>query len=131
MALYDIYKGEELKIAEKIQQRRYQMLVHSYIYYELNQNIVSDSQWSKWATELADLQDKYPELAKNVVYADDFEGWDGSSGAFLDYSAKPNIIATANKLLSKPAPKKTNALFTPIVKKAPVIKTSVPKKKLF
>ena len=131
MALYDIYKGAELKIAEKIQQRRYQMLVHSYIYYELNQNIVSDSQWSKWATELADLQVKYPELAKNVVYATDFEGWDGSSGAFLDYSAKPNIIMTANRLLDRHTPKKTAPLFTPTVKKAPVSKTSSPKKKLF
>lgn len=131
MALYDIYSGEELKIAEKIQQRRYQMLVHSYIYYELDKNIVSDSQWSQWATELAELQSKYPELAKEVPYAKDFANWDGSSGAFLEYKDKPNIIATASRLLSTPASTKTNALFTPIVKKAPVIKTSVAKKKLF
>ena len=97
--LYEIFSGEELKIAEKIQQRRYQMLVHSYIYYELNENIVSDSKWSSWATELARLQNDFPEIAKQVYYAKDFEGWDGSSGAFLDYTYKPNIIATAEKLL--------------------------------
>lgn len=47
MKLYEIYRGEKLKIAELILQRRLQMLVHSYIYYELNDNIISDSTWSK------------------------------------------------------------------------------------
>lgn len=142
MALYDIYSGEELKIAEKIQQRRYQMLVHSYIYYELNKNVVSDSQWSKWATELAELQNQYPEIAKSVIYAKDFENWDGSSGAFLDYSNKPNIVTTANVLLSSHTTKKPTTLFAPTQPKSqqlfapkqskPLIKqTSVPKKKLF
>jgi hypothetical protein len=131
MALYNIYSGEELKIAEKIQQRRYQMLVHSYIYYEMNQNIVTDSQWSKWAVELAELQNKYPNIANTVVYANDFENWDGSSGAFFDYTNKPNIVTTAQALLRKPAPKKTNTLFTPQVKKPLINKTSTTKKKLF
>ena len=63
MKLYEIYQGEQLKIAELILQRRLQMLVHSYIYYELNDNIISDNTWSKWAVELADLQNKYPEIA--------------------------------------------------------------------
>ena len=36
---YDIYTGKDLEIAELIQQRRLQILVHSRIYYELNQNI--------------------------------------------------------------------------------------------
>lgn len=56
MKLYEIYQGEQLKIAQLILQRRLQMLVHSYIYYKLNDNIISDSTWSKWAVELADLQ---------------------------------------------------------------------------
>ena len=101
---YEIFSGEELTIAEKIQRRRYQMLVHSYIYYELDNNIISDSQWSQWATELAELQSKYPEIANQVIYAKDFEDWDGSTGAFLSYKHKPNIITTARRLLQKPNP---------------------------
>ena len=58
------------------------MLVHSYIYYELNENIVSDAQWSKWAVELAELQKKYPKESAEVEYYEDFKDWDGSSGAF-------------------------------------------------
>ena len=59
------------------------MLVHSCIYYKMDQNIISDTQWSKWGTELADLQNKYPEISKQVRWAEAFEDWDGSSGAFL------------------------------------------------
>ena len=101
---YEIFSGEELTIAEKIQRRRYQMLVHSYIYYELDNNIISDSQWSQWATELAELQSKYPDIANQVIYAEDFEDWDGSTGAFLNFKNKPNIISAACRLLQKPNP---------------------------
>lgn len=103
-SVYEMFSGEELKIAEKIQQRRYQMLVHSYIYYELDNNIVSDSQWSQWAVELAELQSKYPDIAARITYAEDFEDWDGSTGAFLTFKNKPNIITTARILLRKFAP---------------------------
>lgn len=127
--LYEIFSGEELKIAEKIQQRRYQMLVHSYIYYEMNENIVSDSQWSKWAVELADLQKKYPEIASQVRYANDFADWDGSSGAFLTYVDKSNIVMIAHRLLQNNSPQNTVTAAPP--KKVPLFKTNPAKKKLF
>lgn len=129
--LYEIFEGEELKIAEKIQQRRYQMLVHSYIYYEMNENIISDSQWSKWAMELAELQRKYPDIAEQVVFADDFAGWDGSSGAFLTYANKPNIVVTAESLIHKHTRKQNPVISIPQPKKPLINKTSTAKKKLF
>jgi hypothetical protein len=129
--LYEIYSGEELKIAEKIQQRRYQMLVHSYIYYNMNENIVSDSKWSAWAVELAEMQHKYPDISKEVPYAKDFEGWDGSSGAFLEYEDKPNIILTANRLLYNSQRKQSPVVSMPKPTKQVPIKSSTPKKKLF
>lgn len=61
------------------------MLVHSYIYYELNSNIVTDSKWAQWAKELEQLQQDYPEESKQVEYYEDFKDWDGSSGAFLKF----------------------------------------------
>ena len=128
---YEIFSGEELKIAEKIQQRRYQMLVHSYIYYELNRNIISDSKWSKWAMELAELQNKYPEIASKVKYAKDFEGWDGSSGAFLTYNDKHNITMTAHRLLFSDTPTGIPEIVVPQPKKVTVSKTTTTKKKLF
>ena len=126
--LYEIFSGEELKIAEKIQRRRYQMLVHSYIYYEMDENLISDSLWSQWAMELAELQIKYPDIAKAVEYAIDFEDWDGSSGAFLTYVNKPNIISIAFALLRD---KNDRPKVITSTKKSSTSKTSTAKKKLF
>lgn len=75
-------------IEEKIQQRRLQMLVHSYLYYEMDQNIIDDATWSKWAMELRDLQKEYPKASQKVKYAKLFADWDGSSGAHLTYDNK-------------------------------------------
>lgn len=82
---YDIYEGHELEIAQLIQRRRLQILVHSYLYYEQDTNIISDQTWNKWAVELVNLQKKYPEIAENVIYAEMFKNWDGASGAFFTY----------------------------------------------
>ena len=79
------------------------MLVHSYIYYELNQNIVSDHKWAEWAKELAQLQKDYPKESAEVEEYDQFKDWDGSSGAFLKFGE--NIKTVAHILLenqSKP-----------------------------
>lgn len=86
-------------IQEKIKQRRRQILVHSYIYYELNENIVSDATWSKWAKELQELQEKYPKEAAEVEEAENFKDWDGSSGAFLNFGE--NIKTVAKILLEQ------------------------------
>lgn len=97
-ALYEIFTGKELEVAQLIQRRRLQMLVHSCIYYKMDQNIISDAQWSRWGTELADLQNRYPEISKQVRWAEAFEDWDGSSGAFLPLD-DPWVVNKAQQLL--------------------------------
>jgi hypothetical protein len=84
-------------IQEKIKQRRRQMLVHSYLYYEKDVNIVSDAQWSKWAMELVELQKKYPKESAEVEEWSQFRNWDGNSGAGLKFSE--NIKSVAERLL--------------------------------
>lgn len=86
-------------IIERIRQRRRQMLVHSYIYYECDQSIVSDADWSKWAKELQQLQKDYPEESKQVEEYEQFKDWDGSSGAFLKFGE--NIKTVAKILLEQ------------------------------
>ena len=83
-------------VSEKIRQRRRQMLVHSYLYYEMDTNLILDITWSKWAVELAELQKKYPKESNEVEYAEQFKDWDGSSGAHLKYD--DNIISIAYAL---------------------------------
>lgn len=84
MSLFEIQKPLQT-IEEKIKQRRLQMLVHSYIYYELDKNIIDDATWDKWAMELVKLQKENPLASKNVEYYEQFKEWDGSSGAFLKF----------------------------------------------
>lgn len=83
---YDILEGDELEIAQLIQRRRLQILVHSYLYYEEDMNIISDHTWNKWAVELVNLQKKYPEIAEKVIYSEQFMDWDGSSGAYFTFN---------------------------------------------
>lgn len=80
---YDLFKGEELQIAELIQQRRLQLLVHSCIYYKFNYNVIDDRTWDKWARELKQLQNDYPDISKQVIWYEAFKDWDASTGAFL------------------------------------------------
>lgn len=67
-------------IAEKIQQRRLQILVHSCIYYEFDTNIIDDHTYNGWAHELAKLQEENPDISKKGMYADAFKKFDGSTG---------------------------------------------------
>lgn len=67
-------------VRELIQRRRLQLLVHSCIYYILDDSIISDSTWSAWAAELVELQQKYPEIAETVCWHEAFSGFDGSTG---------------------------------------------------
>ncbi len=69
-------------LSEKIRQRRIQMLVHSYLYYELDDNVVDDHKWQQWADELVELQKQKIDIG---FYDDAFRDWTGASGAFLPF----------------------------------------------
>lgn len=86
------------EIAELINRRRRQVLVHSVIYYNMDDNIISDRQWSEWAMELAKLQKQYPDISKTCWRAEDFEGFEGSSGYDLPLD-DPWAVVQARYLL--------------------------------
>lgn len=89
---------EEDEIRALILRRRLQVLVHSCIYYVFNENIVSDSTWSGWARELAELQEKHPSIASRVDYAQEFQDFDGSTGFHLP-TRNPEIMTKAQYIL--------------------------------
>ena len=93
-----MFTDENLKIADLIQRRRLQLVIHSCIYYEMNTNLVTDKQWDSWAKELVQLQHDYPEISSKVCWYKEFKDWDGSSGAFLPIKDKW-VVYQANKLL--------------------------------
>mgnify|MGYP000436135121 FL=1 len=88
----------ERSIKEIIRQRRAQMLIHSCIYYELDNNIVDDFTWQRWADELADLQNNNPEDCNIGFYDREFKDWTGASGAFLPLRS-PWVMGKALQLL--------------------------------
>ena len=97
--LYErITDKDELAIAEKIQQRRLQILVHSYLYYQVDTNIVDDNTWATWGKELVSLQEQYPEIAKRVIYHKEFANFDPSTGQGLPYNDK-RIVRIAKRLM--------------------------------
>lgn len=87
------------QINELINRRRRQILVHSCIYYVYNDNIISDETWAKWATELEELQNTHPDIAKDCVYADTFKGFDHSTGFDLPLR-DPWVMNKAQQLLN-------------------------------
>jgi len=79
-------------VKERIRQRRAQMLIHSYLYYVLDQPIVSDHQWQQWADELVELQ-----LSNKVqigFYDAEFCDWNGSTGMHLPKDRYVVSVAT-------------------------------------
>lgn len=73
------------EVAERIRQRRAQMLIHSCIYYEMDDNIISDHKWQEWADELTDLQNYWPELCEQNFFDEHFKDWTGATGNHLPH----------------------------------------------
>ncbi len=66
---------------ELITRRRRQIIVHSIIYYKLNDNIWTDHEWQEAANELVQLQKEYPHPIG--FYDEDFKDFDASTGFHL------------------------------------------------
>lgn len=74
-------EGMDKEVLSRICQLRRQILLHSYIYYGLNENIWEDHEWDKRARELYALQKKH---GWNINFYDSiFKNWEGQSGYWL------------------------------------------------
>lgn len=83
-----------LSVQERIDFLQRYIIVHSYIYYELNKNIISDREYDIKARELSAYRTDYPELWKNSEYYQQFgDDYNGATGFSLydslnDYQKK-------------------------------------------
>lgn len=84
------------RVLEAISRRRRQMLIHSCIYYVLNENIISDETWSQWATQLLKLQLRYGH--RIGFYDRAFADWNGSTGHHLPVDV--NVERVARRMLA-------------------------------
>ena len=60
------------------------IIVHSYVYYELDNNYISDREYDAKSKELTRLKEEYPDLWKNSMYHKQFtDEYNGSTGFTL------------------------------------------------
>lgn len=60
------------------------IILHSYIYYELNNNYISDMEYDKKSKELVQYKNEYPDLWKNSMYYKQFgDDYNGATGFTL------------------------------------------------
>lgn len=85
MPRVQLFDGSESQyvqpVKDRIKQLRLNMLVHSFIYYELNDSLISDHEWQRRADELTRMQAQHG--TKFDCYDDAFKDWDGSTGYHL------------------------------------------------
>lgn len=84
-------------IEERIKALRLQIMIHSIIYYEMDNNIISDAEWSKRAMELVELQREHPSVS--TVFDEAFKDFDGSTGFHLLRYADDRARGKAKYLL--------------------------------
>lgn len=74
-------KPEDLAIQDYIDFLQRFIILHSYIYYELDNNYISDMEYDKKSKELVRCKNEYPDLWKNSMYykqfGDDYSGVTG------------------------------------------------------
>lgn len=91
-----------LSITDKISFRERQILIHSYLYYHRDNNIISDKEYDKLSYGLVEMIKQYPEEFEESQYHKCFNGFDGSTGFDLydrlDESEKYRIENIANYL---------------------------------
>lgn len=81
-----------------INRRERQILVHSYLYYERDANLISDSMYDKISVELVELISKHKHEFEKSAYYYEFINFDGNTGFDLNYKMA-DIAHVADHLL--------------------------------
>ena len=102
MAIYKfpVYWTDKLKV-EFLQRT---ILIHSYLYYELNSNIWTDKHFDEVAKQLVELQDRYSKLwIDRTQYGYAFYDFDGTTGfdlwGRLSMQDRAKITGIAGRIL--------------------------------
>ena len=76
--------GSELSTQDYINFLQRFIIVHSYIYYELDDNVISDKEYDARARELVKYKNEYPELWLSSEYCKQFgDDYNGATGFTL------------------------------------------------
>ena len=80
------------------------ILIHSILYYEMNESIVSDKEFDDHAKQLVEMQNNYPDSAKASQYWNAFHDFDGTTGFDLPHrlsdTDKQHLFKIAHHVLN-------------------------------
>lgn len=71
---------EDMKIKARIEFLERYILVHSYLYYHMNENVISDKKYDKYSRLLASKIEKYSSRIPSTQYGYVFYDFDGNTG---------------------------------------------------
>lgn len=78
------------------------IILHSYIYYECDSNIISDKQYDEKAKELVKYKNEYPKLWKRSMYYKQFgDEYNGATGFTLYHDLDEHQKAIIRSLVPK------------------------------
>lgn len=86
---------------EWMNRRERQLLVHSCLYYRMNQNLISDHEFDLWSKQLVEMMAQEPELFFDTTYYTEFKTFDGSTGHDLPFW-RDEIVRVATRLAQAP-----------------------------
>ena len=73
-----------MTLLEQISRLQRIIILHSYIYYELNDNVISDREYDLKSKQLVKYKNDYPDLWKQTEYYKQFgDDYNGSTGFSL------------------------------------------------
>lgn len=88
---------EEIKAL--INRLRRSVLIASFIYYRMNDSIISDAEYDRRARKLMELQKQYPDIAEECVYADAFRNFSETTSGFDLPLEDPWVVSRGQYLL--------------------------------
>lgn len=97
---------EEHPALELMRRRHYQIIIHSFIYYELGENLISDQTFDAWGKELGNLIQEHPECLDELEHGYEFRDYTGGTGYHLNFK-NPRVVSKALHLFlhsGKPIP---------------------------
>lgn len=91
-----------LTIQEYIDFLQRYIILHSYIYYELNGSSISDKKYDEKSKELVSYKNAYPELWKKSMYYEQFgDDYNGSTGFTLYHELNDHQKEIIKSLIPK------------------------------
>lgn len=95
--MYYMKYHKPFNIVEQIQLLQRSILVNSFAYYELNENILSDFQYDANAKQLEDIAKKYPDEFKRSRYYTYFHDYCPSGSDTVHYTSGFDLLERVRK----------------------------------